>query len=156
MTKKGRRARKQQQQTNKWLVVIALVVIIGGLGIIVSTINSAQQPVAIASDSASIFERVSPSEFVQTLQDDPQVMLIDVRTPAEYAGGHIANSVNINVEEIASRLDEIPRDKTIVVYCRTGRRSARAAQILRNAGYNVIYDLGGILDWQAAGFPVEY
>ncbi len=155
MTKKRRQARKQQQ-ANKWLVLIALVVIIGGLGIIVSIINNAQQPATVASDTASIFERISPAEFVQTLQDDPQVMLIDVRTPAEYADGHIANSVNINVEEIASRLDEIPRDKTIVVYCRSGNRSARAAQILRNAGYNVIYDLGGIIDWQAAGFPVEY
>jgi phage shock protein E len=81
-------------------------------------------------------------------------MLIDVRTIEEFAGGHIDGSVNIPVESLSERLDEVPRDVPIVVYCRTGNRSATAASILVDAGYAPVYDLGGIQAWIAAGYPI--
>ena len=83
------------------------------------------------------------------LDENPAAVLIDVRTKEEYLAGHIPGSLLLPVDELANRLNELPADKQtiLVVYCRTGRRSAIAAQILLEAGYLAIYDLGGIADW---------
>lgn len=72
--------------------------------------------------------------------------LLDVRTASEYASGHLDGATLIPVDEVGSRLDEIPRDRAVVVYCRSGGRSARAAAVLEDAGYDV-YDLGSIDNW---------
>jgi rhodanese-related sulfurtransferase len=82
-------------------------------------------------------------------------LLLDVRTPEEFNSGHIAGAVNIAVEQLSERLSEVPQDKPVVLYCRSGNRSGQAAQILERAGYTQIYDLGGIITWQQQGFPVE-
>lgn len=73
--------------------------------------------------------------------------LLDVRTPEEFADGHIEGAVNVPVQSLRERLDEVPRDRPIVVYCQSGRRSAAAAAILEQAGYEAIHDLGGIGNW---------
>lgn len=73
-------------------------------------------------------------------------ILLDVRTPAEFAGGHLDGALNIPVDALASRLGELPADKTIVVYCRSGRRSAIAADLLTDAGRKVI-DIGTMGAW---------
>ena len=68
--------------------------------------------------------------------------LIDVRSPAEFGGGHLPGAINIPVDEIARRMDEIPQDRPVVVYCRSGGRSARAARLIRQQGREDIHDLG--------------
>ena len=74
--------------------------------------------------------------------------LIDVRTVGEFSRGHIDGAVNIPVNEVGSRLSEIdPQGGPVIVYCQSGGRSAKAAQILRGAGYSEVYDLGGIGNW---------
>ncbi len=106
-------------------------------------------------DTAAI-SAISPADYVsQYIQTNTEHFLIDVRTAEEYATGHIANSVNIALDSISARLNEIPRDQPIVLYCRSGNRSAQAAQILAEAGYTNIHDLGGIIDWAAQGYPVQ-
>jgi len=80
--------------------------------------------------------------------------LLDVRTPGEYSAGHIPNSVNISVETLAGQLNQVPTDQPVIVYCRSGNRSAQAASILRQAGYTQVYDLGGVIQWQAEGYPL--
>lgn len=72
--------------------------------------------------------------------------LVDVRTPEEYAAKHVDGAKNIPVDEIDTRLSEIPKDKPVVVYCHSGARSATAAKVLRGAGYDVI-DIGGMKNW---------
>lgn len=72
--------------------------------------------------------------------------LLDVRTPGEYAGGHIEGALNVPLDTVASRLAEIPRDRPVVVYCHSGGRSARAADALRASGYTV-HDLGPMAAW---------
>lgn len=72
--------------------------------------------------------------------------LVDVRTPGEFGGGHAEGARNIPVDEIEARMGEIPRDKTVVVYCASGRRSASAASVLSRAGYTV-RDLGPLSAW---------
>jgi rhodanese-related sulfurtransferase len=105
-----------------------------------------------AAPSATV-ARVQPAEYVSNFANTSHILL-DVRTPEEFSSGHIAGAVNISVETLNSRLSEVPTDATVVVYCRSGRRSAEAVQILQAAGYQTIYDLGGIQTWQAEGYTV--
>jgi rhodanese-related sulfurtransferase len=106
------------------------------------------------AESAGV-QNISPVAYNQDYSPNNQHLLIDVRTPGEYAAGHIAGSVNIPVEELAGRLDEVPQGTPIVVYCRSGNRSATASRILVDAGYSNVYDLGGIIAWQSAGYPLQ-
>jgi len=72
--------------------------------------------------------------------------LLDVRTREEYAEGHVAGSLNIPVQELAIRAGELPQGHDIVVYCRSGGRSATAAQWLRQSGFRVL-DIGPMTAW---------
>ncbi len=77
-------------------------------------------------------------------------LLLDVRTPGEYAAGHISNAVNIPVHELKVRHRELgSKDGRIVVYCRSGARSARSARILRDAGFTAVRDLGAMSNWRS-------
>lgn len=95
-------------------------------------------------------------EFQKEIKTD-SVQLVDVRTPQEYAEGHIIGSININVQsddfkQIAEK--ELSKDSTVLVYCRSGRRSLEAADILTRLGYNVVNLKGGIIEWKEDGLPV--
>ena len=74
-------------------------------------------------------------------------VLIDVRTPREYADGHLPTAINIDHREIADGLAEMDRDQPIVLYCRTGNRSGRADRTLRRMGFTNVVDFGGIIHW---------
>ena len=89
--------------------------------------------------------------------DDPAVFLVDVRTPEEYAEGHLRGAVNIdwNGPDFLVRMETAcPKETPVAVYCRSGRRSAEAAGTLAKAGYQVDNLLGGIQAWEEAGKPV--
>ena len=106
------------------------------------TTNTSTQP-------AEIIRLISPADAKAMLESNPDILLLDVRTPEEYAAGYIAGSVLIPYDQIEARAGELPADKStpIIVYCRSGRRSAIAAEVLAELGYTEIYDLGGIQDW---------
>lgn len=75
-------------------------------------------------------------------------LLLDVRTPAEHAAGHLPGAVNIPVQSLGDRLVELDdRARPIVVYCRSGLRSSKAARILRRAGFLAVHDLGAMSHW---------
>lgn len=99
---------------------------------------------------------VSALEFDKEIKAD-SVQLLDVRTPQEYAEGHIDGALNINVQsDDFQRVveKELTKDSTILVYCRSGRRSMDAAEILNKLGYKVVNLKGGIIEWKEDGFPV--
>lgn len=73
--------------------------------------------------------------------------LVDVRTPGEFGGGHIAGARNIPVDTIGSRLGELDKTRPVVVYCRSGGRSAAAAGVLVGAGFSSVSDLGPMSAW---------
>ncbi|MCC6750715.1 MAG: rhodanese-like domain-containing protein [Deltaproteobacteria bacterium] len=74
--------------------------------------------------------------------------LLDVRSREEFAGGHLPGAVNIPVQELASRVKEVgAAHQPVVVYCAAGMRSARAAGILRGAGFTAVHDLGAMSRW---------
>ena len=99
---------------------------------------------------------VSAQEFEKEIKSD-SVQLVDVRTPQEYTEGHIDGASNINVQsddfkELAHR--ELSKDSTVLVYCRSGRRSLDAAEMLTVLGYKVVNLKGGIIEWKEVGLPV--
>jgi rhodanese-related sulfurtransferase len=83
------------------------------------------------------------------------VELIDVRRPYEWEGGRIAGARNIEVNELAAGAESIPRDRPVLFYCRSGNRSAMAAEAFRQAGYDARHMAGGIDAWAATGRPLE-
>lgn len=99
---------------------------------------------------------VSAPEFDKEIKAD-SVQLLDVRTPQEYAEGHIDGALNINIQSDDFRRlveKELSKDSTILVYCRSGRRSMEAAEILTELGYKVVNLKGGIIGWKEYGLPV--
>lgn len=99
---------------------------------------------------------VSAPEFDKEIKAD-SVQLLDVRTPQEYAEGHIDGALNINLQsddfqKMAEK--DLSKDATILVYCRSGRRSMDAAEILTKLGYKVVNLKGGIIEWKEEGLPV--
>ena len=128
------------------LLLSVFLILIGAIAFSACASNA---PATIAT-----VERISPAAYNQQFGGGEAHTLIDVRTPEEYASGHIEGAVNIPVDSLQQRLDEVSRDLPVIVYCRTGNRSAPAAQILVNAGYIQVYDLGGIQSWITAGFPI--
>lgn len=72
--------------------------------------------------------------------------LIDVRTPEEFQAGHVAGARNIPVQVLEARVAEIPKERLVVLYCRSGARSANAAQMLSRRGYEVV-DIGPMSAW---------
>ncbi len=75
-------------------------------------------------------------------------VLLDVRTPAEFSAGHIKGARNIPLQSLGSRVHELKqKDSPIVVYCRSGNRSASASKVLMGSGYEKVYDLGAMSRW---------
>ena len=73
-------------------------------------------------------------------------LIIDVRTPDEYKSGHIENAINIEWQDIKTISSNISNDKKIYLYCRSGNRSGKATEILKNIGYKDVINIGGIKD----------
>lgn len=74
--------------------------------------------------------------------------LVDVRSPEEYAEGHLPGALNVSVQELPGRMDELgPKEGTVVLYCRSGARSRRAARMLKEAGFQSVHDLGAMGRW---------
>ena len=87
---------------------------------------------------------------------DPELLVLDVRSPEEYAAGHVPGAVNVPYDQVAQRLAEIPKDKDVVLYCRSGRRTGIAAEVLESNGYTRLQHLQGDMEaWVKAGRPVE-
>ena len=91
-------------------------------------------------------------EAVVMMEKESNYMILDVRTPAEFAEKHIPNAVNLPNESIGSvEIAELPdKDQLILVYCRSGRRSKEAAEKLVLLGYTNVVEFGGINDWKGA------
>ena len=93
------------------------------------------------------YHKISAEEAYEMMAQE--VVVVDVRTREEYDGGHIENAVLVPNESIGSEMPETLPDKeaTLLIYCRSGRRSKDAAQKLLALGYQSVYDFGGVIDW---------
>ena len=107
--------------------------------------------------AAAISEVVSPQEFNEVIQQ-PDVVTLDVRTPAEFAEGHIegAQNIDINGPDFAGEVAKLDPNTTYAVYCRSGKRAGMAEADLVAAGFTNVRDLDGhMLQWEADGYPIE-
>jgi rhodanese-related sulfurtransferase len=95
---------------------------------------------------------IGPNELEVMRRAGNEFLLLDVRTPQENAADAIEGSYLIPVQELGHRLQELPRDKEIVVYCKVGNRSAYACAFLAQNGYNVKNLEGGIMLWNLSGY----
>lgn len=83
-------------------------------------------------------------------------MLIDVRTHTEYIQGHLPNTINIPMDEISERANEVPTDKPVIFVCASGNRSGTVTEAFANAGYTNVYNLkGGTSGWMMLGLTIE-
>lgn len=110
---------------------------------------------AIAANAGE-FTSLSVTEFATAIKND-SVVVVDVRTPAEYKAGYIKGAQNIDMKsaDFQTEAAKLDKKKKIAVYCRSGKRSKVAANTLTDMGYMVIELNSGILGWQNASMPVE-
>jgi phage shock protein E len=101
---------------------------------------------------------IQPAELMKRLQTEPNLVLIDIRTPQEFAQGHIPRAVNLPLDQFGQRSAELAayRDKEVILYCRTGRRVRIAVHLLLDQGFQKMLLLeGNILGWARRGMPLE-
>ena len=113
--------------------------------------------VACSSDTA-VVETIDPAGAAAILADDPGAVLVDIRTPEEFAEARIEGAVNIDyyAPDFATRLAGLDRAATYVIYCHSGNRSTAALEIFRDLGFTTVHAVaGGIQAWQASGHAVE-
>lgn len=121
----------------KWLITLSAVLALTGC---------AGQP---GQEESIMPNLITASEAKQMLDEQQGYVLLDVRTEQEYAEGHIPGALLIPNTELSEKAADLLPDKEqmILVYCRTGRRSATAARMLHEKGYKNIYDFGGLTEW---------
>jgi rhodanese-related sulfurtransferase/predicted small lipoprotein YifL len=141
-----------------WMVVIVTGMALAGCG---GTTTEAEAPPAAAAE-----ENHGTVEVVEAVEMDPAAVqaridageplfLLDVRNPDELVEhGQIKGAVNIPIDQLEARLAEVPKDVPIVTYCMRGGRASRAAETLREAGYEKPIEFGGITAWKEAGLEV--
>ena len=100
-------------------------------------------------------ERIAAGDLSAALESPAPPLVLDVRNPREWEQKHIEGSVNIPLNHLQERLGELPRDRTILVHCAGGYRSAIAASILQQRGFKSVLELaGGLAAWESAGLPL--
>ncbi len=92
---------------------------------------------------------------VAALLEQGEIQLIDVRQHHEHEAGRIAGDRHVELAQLPGQVDTIARDKPVVFYCRSGSRSAMATEAFRAAGFDAHSMAGGLLDWHAAGLPLD-
>ena len=99
---------------------------------------------------------ISSREAKILLEKNKSIFLLDVRTPQENSQARLPGTVLIPINEIEHRIKEIPRNKTILVYCAVGARSKPAAEFLSHNGYKDVYNMtDGLVGWYRNGFPLQ-
>ena len=112
--------------------------------------------ISACSTSSKSIVNENAGAFAATIQNSG-VVVLDVRTSGEFESGHIANSVNIDVEagSFENEIANLDKNAQYAVYCHSGRRSGIAAEMMKKNGFKEIHNLkDGIISWQAAGYPL--
>ncbi|MFP4323567.1 MAG: rhodanese-like domain-containing protein [Anaerolineales bacterium] len=107
---------------------------------------------------APAYQSIGCTEYESLMQAEEQHALIDVRSPGEFNSGHIPGAVNIPLDELSIRVNEIPQDRNVILVCASGNRSGIAADALIRGGYHAkrVYNLtGGTMGWMMQGLPLE-
>ena len=131
----------------KIAIVIAAVLVIAAVAVFFTTAQNAKTP------------QISQVDFQTLMASENKPLVLDVRTPKEFAEGHIPDALNISHDQLEHKLAflEANKSKDIIVYCRSGRRATYAEGILRDAGFTKLKHLEGDMSgWKKAGLPIEH
>jgi rhodanese-related sulfurtransferase len=134
---------------------LAVILAIGGIsGCSSNKSGDVKEPQTVKVEEKAVgtkksFANITSEEAKKRLDSEEGIVLLDVRTKEEYDAGHLKDSVLIPVDVLENEAENSLKDKSaaIFVYCRSGKRSATAANILVELGYTNVYNLGGIRDW---------
>jgi rhodanese-related sulfurtransferase len=120
---------------------------------VILTVGCAKAPTQIIADITTD----QASTLIEENQNNPDFVILDVRTPAEFDSGHIENAMNIdkNSETFQDELNNLDKDKTYLIYCEVGGRSADARDMMQGLGFMEVYNmLEGINQWKADRLPI--
>lgn len=135
-----------------WIIAAGIIVVVLA---IIYLVTRKTRP---ASEPESNIGPREAEQLIRENRNNPGFVLIDVRTPNEYINGHIAGSVNIDYHSpvFESKIDSLDRDKTYLLYCRSGNRSGHALSMMKQKNFQKVYHLrGGIISWNQQGLAVE-
>lgn len=139
-------SKKKQQKQTKWLLPLILLSVAVIIGVVLSIAKEGHAAKGLPST-------VSVTEAAQRINEG--AFLLDVRTAEEWNQAHVAGAVLIPLDELKSRLAEVPVDQDVLIICRSGNRSGQARDLLRAAGLKRTTSIsGGINAWMAKGLPV--
>ena len=146
-----RSSRRSQPKLGTYLrrpiVQVGILIVVGLLIFLIASLGGEQ-----AGNAGNLPASVSVDEAHQMYQDG--TFVLDVRTPDEWNEFHAPNTTLIPLDELASRVNELPKDQPIVVVCRSGNRSQAGRDILLQAGFNATSMNGGLNAWRESGYPV--
>jgi len=146
MPNKAHRKAQQQKQQKKNVLIwgAAALVVFAVIGWIIASGNS--------NTSSSLPSEISVFEALA--RKDAGAFILDVRQPEEWNEAHIPDATLIPLDQLTARLNEVPKDRQIVVVCRTGHRSATGRDLLLQSGFTQVTSMaGGLNQWKAAGYP---
>ena len=134
-------------------LLLSAFIITGGCTVVTGGDMSAQPP------DQQIFDVTvdKANDLIQENADNPDFIILDVRTQEEYDSGYIAGAINIDfyAEDFRAQLDALDKDKVYLIYCRTARLSSGARDVMAELGFKEVYNMsGGIVEWEAQGRPV--
>ena len=145
MAKQTRRKAQQQQKKNStlWMWGIIVLIVLGASAIWFSSQSSA---------ASSYPREITVSDAVA--KREAGAFILDVRQPEEWNEFHVPDSTLIPLDQLASSVNTLPKDKEIVIVCRSGNRSAQARDLLLSEGFTQVTSMaGGLNQWKAAGYP---
>jgi phage shock protein E len=139
---------------NKPILLSLYAVFLGGAGVAVPAL--AADPPAATAAAAPV---ITQTELLARIEKkDPDLVVLDVRTAVEFAAGHVPGARNVSHDLLSSKIAQLGelRDKQVVLYCRSGRRTLLAEETLRQAGFTKLLHLqGDYLAWEAEQRPIE-
>ena len=144
----------------KWYLAIMVlsIVLLTGFGVFRWQAQSTSSDGALGNKN-QIIKTISPKEglsIIEKNRDDPNFVILDVRTLGEYGPEHISGAINIDYysNSFRTNLNQLDKEKTYFIYCQSGRRSGLSLKMMRELGFSEVYNsAGGILAWKANSLP---
>ncbi len=140
----------------KLMILVFLGALIGGF-VLTGVYIKTETNTAKSETQIQIIENITPEEayiLILESKDNPNFVILDVRTPEEFLGEYIENAVNLDYysDTFRNDLDKLDKNKTYLIYCRSGRRSENALNIMKDLDFREVYNmLGGIIKWKSEG-----
>lgn len=128
----------------------AVILLMLSLILVSCTSNNANEVVETpVTEDVIVYKTIDPKTANENIDADETILVLDVRTQAEYDSGHIVGAMLLTLDLIEESIEGIytDKDQVIYVYCRSGNRSEKASKIMNELGYKNVHDLGGITNW---------